>query len=404
MIHLKRLFQKLLVISILFTIGCSNLFAQEYITGEVYYGRNDYTTYYAGDLPLIFSAPHGGNLTPSEIPNRTYGTTVTDSKTMDTALAIRTAVYNFTGRYPHVIICRLKRTKLDANREIVEAAQGNQWAEQAWYEYHGFIDIAKDSVTKKYGKGFYVDLHGHGHSIKRLELGYLLYGSTLMQADAQLNSEYYTNSSSLRTLAYETPVSFAELIRGATSLGTLMEDRGIPAVPSTLQPNPGNGNIYLSGGYSTRRHGSRDGGTISGVQIEAHYTGIRDNSTNRRKFAEKLTEALDIYLTEHFGWEGIVTDIPRQKPDIAADFMLEQNYPNPFNAQTIFKYNVPIAGMINLKVYNSIGQEVAILVNEQKTAGKYQVLFNASHLVSGLYFYQLKSSTFTDTKKFILIK
>jgi len=93
----------------------------------------------------------------------------------------------------------------------------------------------------------------------------------------------------------------------------------------------------------------------------------------------------------------VVTTVP-------TNFMLEQNYPNPFNAQTIFNYYVPVTGTINLKIYNSIGQEVAILVNEQKVAGRYRVLFNTSDLVSGLYFYQLKSSTFTDTKKFILIK
>ena len=86
------------------------------------------------------------------------------------------------------------------------------------------------------------------------------------------------------------------------------------------------------------------------------------------------------------------------------DFVLEQNFPNPFNAQTIFKYNVPITAMITLNIYNSLGQQVAILVNEQKASGRYQVVFNASDLISGLYFYQLKSNTFTATKKFILIK
>ena len=99
----------LLAFSILFIFN-TTFYAQQYLPGEVYYGKNNYTEYRAGELPLIFSAPHGGSLTPSEIPDRTYGTTVTDSKTIETILAIREAVFNFTGKYPHVIISNLKRS------------------------------------------------------------------------------------------------------------------------------------------------------------------------------------------------------------------------------------------------------------------------------------------------------
>jgi len=89
---------------------------------------------------------------------------------------------------------------------------------------------------------------------------------------------------------------------------------------------------------------------------------------------------------------------------VAKHFELEQNYPNPFNPSTIISYSVPTSSFINLKVYDILGNEVAVLVNEEKPAGNYEINFNASELTGGVYFYQLTSSTFVDTKKMILIK
>jgi len=92
------------------------------------------------------------------------------------------------------------------------------------------------------------------------------------------------------------------------------------------------------------------------------------------------------------------------------EFSLSQNYPNPFNPSTTIRYSIPnvIAGeakqSVVLKVYDILGNVVATLVNEQKSAGNYEVKFNASNLSSGIYFYKLQSGSFVQTKKFILIK
>ena len=85
-------------------------------------------------------------------------------------------------------------------------------------------------------------------------------------------------------------------------------------------------------------------------------------------------------------------------------FELEQNYPNPFNPSTRINYSVPSASFVRLKVYDILGNEVAILVNEEKPAGEYQLEFDASELTGGVYFYQLTSNSFVDTKKMILLK
>jgi hypothetical protein len=274
----------------------------QYYPGQTYFGRNDYVEYMAGDLPIVLSAPHGGYLKPAEIPDRTWGITGQDRRTQELARAISDAIHERTGHYAHIIICHLHRSKLDANREIVEAAQGNSHARQTWSEYHDFIDSAKQAAAMSYGRGFYMDLHGHGHEFQRLELGYLLSSSDLSLTDEQLEQAVYIDRSSIRTLALEADVGFAALLRGSTSLGGLLAERGIPGVPSPTYPNPG-GQPYYNGGYNTRRHGSRDGGPISGVQIEAHWSGVRDSDANREEFAVALAESLELYIEQHFNIE-----------------------------------------------------------------------------------------------------
>ena len=99
------------------------------------------------------------------------------------------------------------------------------------------------------------------------------------------------------------------------------------------------------------------------------------------------------------------TDVKQQtRPGIPRDFTLFQNYPNPFNPSTTISYRLPKTSHVILKIYNMLGQEVAMLVNEEKVAGVYQAQWNASKLPSGLYFYRLTAGAFTDTKKMMLLK
>ena len=87
-------------------------------------------------------------------------------------------------------------------------------------------------------------------------------------------------------------------------------------------------------------------------------------------------------------------------------FTLEQNYPNPFNPSTIISYQLPKAGNVTLKVFDFLGREVAVLVDEEKAAGSYNVEFGVKslELSSGIYFYQLKFGDYLETKKMLLIK
>lgn len=90
--------------------------------------------------------------------------------------------------------------------------------------------------------------------------------------------------------------------------------------------------------------------------------------------------------------------------EIPTGYELSQNYPNPFNPTTNIKFSIPEQGFVSLKVYNTLGQEVATLLNDFKSAGTYQVDFNASNLSSGMYIYILSTGKYKIAKKMLLMK
>jgi len=287
-----------------------------YTPGSTYWGRNNYTEYIAGNMPLIISAPHGGDDYPSELPNRTNTSTYTittdpDLWTANLARAIRTACSNRYGRYPHVIICNVDRAKVDCNREIIEGAQNNTNTQTVWKEFHAYINIARQQVSNTYGRGLYIDLHGHGHPIQKNEIGYDLSDSDMFKTTFSTTDD---NESTIHGLSERSRQSFTDVVRGELSLGSLLEKRGYPCVPSVSSPNPGvsNGvtNAYFNGGYNTQTYGTSlaNGGMIDAIQIECNYTNVRAKSSTssysedvavRANFASNLVLSLEEYFKYH---------------------------------------------------------------------------------------------------------
>ncbi len=263
-----------------------------------------YVEYQEGTLPLILGSPHGGSLKPSEIRDRTFGVRDADANTQDLARRIQAGLIAKTGGSPHMVISLLHRSKLDPNREVVEAAQGNAVATETWKHYHGRIDQAEAEVKKRFPTGLYIDVHGQKHKEKRIELGY-----NIAAARLRMNDDYFKSAAllirqcSIRDLDNRSPATFVELLRGPSSLGGLLESRGFLCVPSPGVPAPGENEEYFTGGYSVEQHGSREGGTINAVQLECPFDGVRDTPANREKLAAALAEVLPVYFRTHFGIE-----------------------------------------------------------------------------------------------------
>lgn len=108
------------------------------------------------------------------------------------------------------------------------------------------------------------------------------------------------------------------------------------------------------------------------------------------------------------GYKDVVNGVEQIWSEVPEKYELEQNYPNPFNPSTIINFSIPEGGFVTLKIFNILGQEVAELVNEVKSAGSYEVLFDVTSInrkiTTGIYLYKIQSSNFSTTKKMLLIK
>jgi hypothetical protein len=106
-----------------------------------------------------------------------------------------------------------------------------------------------------------------------------------------------------------------------------------------------------------------------------------------------------------------VTSVNKKQTNVKyGNFEIYQNYPNPFNPNTLIRFNLPFSSNVKIEVFNSLGEKVKELLNEQRSAGSYDLNFNSSGLASGVYFYRIEAksidskSEFRDSKKMVLLK
>jgi hypothetical protein len=355
---------------------------------EVIFGSNNYIEYQVGTLPLVISVAHGGSLEPASMPNRTCNNPVfaKDIFTIETALEIKNSLFNATGCYPHIIISHLKRNKLDPNRNLSDGACENNEAVTAWNEFHNFIKEAQDKANTAYNnQTFFVDLHGHGNSIQRIELGYLLYDDELELSDNTLNTTKYINYSSIKNLALnnQNNDTHAELLRGSKSFGTMLSANNYPSVPSQSIPYPGTNTNYFSGGYNTANHTSySDGVSMNGLQMELNYTHIRDSSANRTAFSVGFARAIIDFINANFNinWN-------RCNPLSINDAILNKFsdfYPNPAHTGAFIYFDFMQNTRYEYTIVNSLGQSIQ---KGQLWSGERKV--NTEKLEIGFYIMQL---------------
>jgi photosystem II stability/assembly factor-like uncharacterized protein len=117
-----------------------------------------------------------------------------------------------------------------------------------------------------------------------------------------------------------------------------------------------------------------------------------------------IATAYGLFTLKKFGSIDSVTAVEDELNINPNNFVLHQNYPNPFNPSTVISYQLPAFSKVNLKVYDILGNEIAVLVDEYKSPGIYKVEWNASGFASGVYFYRLYSWEFSSVKKLILMR
>jgi len=289
-------------------------------TFSVTSATREYSTaieYIAGDAKsrLILTAPHGGDIRPEFMHTRTkdfvtkaddndYGDTesfsgTSDSKTLELTEELANEIKKTTGLRPHIILNHLHRSKLDANRAMSMAAQGDGNAESAWKAFHQYIDDAKRQVAKN-GGGLLLDIHGNAHRPQRTEVGLLLKSKDFLAGDL----EQFADESSVKAIVKSGKATMAELVRGEYALGTLLNNVGVLATPSNSNPNPVDIKIfpdgkYFNGGYNTARHGSRFSGNISAIQLE--FNGdVRINDKNRLLYVKSISKVINQFMMKYF--------------------------------------------------------------------------------------------------------
>lgn len=371
-----------LLLVLLITFAMSKANAQ-----QVIFGTNNYIEYQVGTLPLVISVPHGGDLEPSSIPDRTCNNPVyaTDEFTIETATEIKNRLFELTGCYPHLIISHLDRSKLDPNRNLADGACENAEAELAWNEFHNFITDARNTANQEHNfQTFFVDLHGHGNSIQRIELGYLLYDDELELSDNTLNTQEYLDYSSIKNLALNNVNNYthAELLRGPYAFGTLLANNNYPSVPSQGIPFPGTTSNYYSGGYITANHTCYDpSAPINGLQMELIYDNIRNTPANRTAFANGFTQSVFEYFSTHFNLSLLGC-----APLSASSNVLEKSisvFPNPLVRGEVIRVNFPENVEYEYQISNSLGQTVASGHLKQNQT------IDTSELLSGVFYIRL---------------
>jgi len=283
---------------------------------------NKYVEYIQGNTYLIISAPHDGTVRLETIPVRKpgckdkagkcqYGKKIKTKKCKKedvcdvgtaadvNASVIARSVYdkfiNITGKKPSFIKSNLHRSRLDPNRPLDEAVQGNKEAKKAYDAYHDSIEHAQNTFDGK--PGLLLDFHGYADKVKRQNstmLGYLI-------SKTALNKETYSKKrSSVKALLERTNLTAEEILFGNASLGAMFERSGYKALPSPRQHRPDKDN-YFKGGHTIQAHGSRDGGNIDAIQLEfPSWIRTEANEEEQNKFCDQLAYNIAMFYNLYY--------------------------------------------------------------------------------------------------------
>ncbi|MCL5028587.1 MAG: T9SS type A sorting domain-containing protein [Bacteroidetes bacterium] len=140
----------------------------------------------------------------------------------------------------------------------------------------------------------------------------------------------------------------------------------------------------------------------------AFFSAISDSITNQSTvdtlFIHFQSEDFIWGTVSKYAWKDIISGVREIDNNIPKEFFLYQNYPNPFNPSTKIRFEIPKTSFVKLIVYDILGREIAVLINKEMKPGSYETIFNARGIASGVYFYRIETGSFSQTKKFVLLK
>lgn len=248
---------------------------------------------------------------------------------------------------------------------------------------------------------FYLDNARHGSGLFLIDLYVTVpAGQTWQAGPTNVRIDYYTVPASAVTYIEDNPVQNANSNLSNNTNYAAMTTTSIVGGSATSL------NILLL--YGKTPYTLNEGNHLLGT---LRYNLVNENCCIYMLF--KLNSAIFNNLTSlTYGSEWTRTNPPPYCPTnlnwnpsvIPDEYELNQNYPNPFNPTTKIRFDIPKIGFVSLRIYDMLGREVAVLVNEQLSAGSYIFDFDGSYLSSGLYYYRIETGDYSQVRKMILMK
>jgi hypothetical protein len=238
------------------------------------------------------------------------------------------------------------------------------------------------------------------------------YGSVKHAKDSKLNNEQIEGMISVDMIGYNDNYSYTAIVSDANSafIGQkIIESRSLFNIPIITNNAP-----FISASYSDHQSYNDEGYNAvllieyappwnNGPYYIANPYYHKSSDTTGTVNMELTARVAQLALVTAASFATVLTDAETDEV-MPGEYYLAQNYPNPFNPSTVIRFNIPEAANVQLKVYDILGNEIAILVDEFMQTGKHSREFNSSGLTSGVYIYRLTSEGFSASRKMILVK
>ena len=224
--------------------------------------------------------------------------------------------------------------------------------------------------------------------------------SPVLSRGGVMNLRFYNEQIGLMRGGYPLPQIYRTFDGGIT-WDTVAVNNAQPGWGNDIEFLPGNPARVWYTDHNNLLFSSDTGRTWTQQVMDTSMVSGRDIVFTDAKHGWLLCDNGRLYHTVN--GNQLVTSVRNIEATTPSGFHLGQNYPNPFNPSTTISYSLPKSANVTLKVFNTLGQLVATLVNERKDAGSYQIQWNAA-VPSGIYFYRLQAGEYVETKKMVLIR